>query len=126
MNLPVMVLQSGWRPSAIDVSSARTASRLIFELWGTLGMALALGPYGCQELVPQLVTHCFGPSDRGGSSEFRILSPIKSFHFFWREPRVRVGQGNRAVREGSNSWGDGSAGPFGLRAGNVPAVCGLL
>jgi hypothetical protein len=41
MNLPVMVSQSGWRPSAISASSARTALRVVCDVGFAWGMALA-------------------------------------------------------------------------------------
>src|SRR6516162_4906811 len=107
MNLPVIVLQSGWRPSTIAARSARTASRVIFDLPLDLRMgASAFGPDRNQGLVPQLVTHCFGAADCSGG-EFRIKGRIGGLDFIGRESRINIGQLDSAKREYTRRWGNG-------------------
>ena len=77
MNLPVMVLQSGWRPSPIAANSLRTASRVLFDLQVDLPMALALRAYCREELPAKLVADYLGTVDRG-SRKFRVLNRVST------------------------------------------------
>jgi hypothetical protein len=84
-----MVLQFGWRPTAIAANSLRTASRVLFDLQVDLPMALALRAYCREELPAKLVADYLGTVDRG-SRKFRVLNRENGFHLFGRKPTVWV------------------------------------
>jgi len=73
MNLPVIVLQSGWRPSVIAASSARTAPLVTFDLQVDFRMVLPFRANCGDELPPKLVADYLGTADRGGR-KFRVLN----------------------------------------------------
>ena len=89
MNLPLMVLQCGWRPSAIAASSARTASRATFDLRVAFPTALAFRANCGEKFPPKLVADYLGTVDRGGR-KFRVLNRESSFYLFRGKPHVRV------------------------------------
>ena len=76
MNLPVIVLQSGWRPSVIAASSARTAPLVTFDLHD-FRMVLPFRANCGDELPPKLVADYLGTVDRG-SRKFRVLNRVST------------------------------------------------